>query len=246
MPKFSSATDIINQVALEVGLVPVPDPYSSEDGAFLQLVGYLTTVGKELAEEYPWQKMVLEHTFVTDAASFPEGDYPLPDDFLYMIDQTGWNRTEQLPLGGPLTSQDWSYVIGRGLVSFTIYASFRLNEGVFKLFPQPPNDGQEIAYEYMSRNWVADSGSVVGVRDAPLLGSDTVLYEPLLIERGLKTAYLDAKGFDTMTSQASFDSIFRKRTGRDKGAPILNAGRRGRQYPYLDTFRNTPDTNFGL
>jgi len=35
------------------------------------------------------------------------------------------------------------------------------------------------------------------------------------------------------------------RTGQNMGAEVLSAGRNRRGFPYLDTYNNTPDTNFG-
>lgn len=245
MARFSTAIKIINQVAGECGLIPENDPYSSTNQAFIQLRFLLDTAGHELNVLHPWQLMVKEFNFTTSVATNPQGEYDLPDDYSYMIDQTGWNRSELLPVAGPFTAQDWAYVTGRDLVSSTIYASFRIWENKLQLFPQPPPNNQNISFQYMGRNWIADTGTVTPVREEVAQGTDVILYEPLLIQRCLKLKYLQAKGFGTATSQADYDLIFRSLTGKDTGATIVNAARSGRNFPYLDTYKNTPDTNFG-
>ena len=151
---IATANKIINQVAAEIGLEPSIDPFSSTDPAFIQMRYLLNTCGEELAQAYKWELLIREHGFVTDEND--TGDYELPEDFYYMINQTGWDRSENVPLFGPLSAQDWQYLIGRDLVSHTIYASFRLNDGLFKLFPQPPPTGLDIHYEYVSKNWVSN------------------------------------------------------------------------------------------
>ena len=237
----STATDILNRVAAEVGLEPVADPYSSADPAFIQMRYLLNTAGEELALSYPWEILIKQANIQTMAGD--SGDYPLPDDYLYMIDQTGWERGQNVPLFGPLSAQDWQYLLGRDLVSDTIYASFRINEGLFKLFPQPPPTGLDIFYEYVSKNWVNDveGGTVT---EEVRKGSDVPLYDRTLISRYLKVKFLEAKGFDSTKAQADFNQTYSFLTGNDKGAEILSVGGRG-GYPYLNVWRNLPDTNYG-
>ena len=245
MARFSTASNILNQVAVECGLSPETDPYSSTNDAFIQLQYLLNTAGIELVMYNEWQALIKEYNFTTDTATYPDGEYALPSDYAYMIDQTGWNRSQDVPIGGPFTAQDWAYATGRGLNGSTIYASFRVWENLLQFFPEPPQDAQDISFQYMGRNWIAVTGSTDPTKDAVTVGTDVVLFEPILIQRYLKTKFLDVKGFDTTSSQADFDQIYKILTGKDTGARIVNAGNAGRGYPYLDNYRNTPDTNFG-
>lgn len=242
MARFSIASDIINRAALEIGLVPVDDPVGSPDEAFVQLTGLLTSAGQEMVELHPWQALV--RTFELTTADTDTGTYELPDDYSYMIDQTGWDRTNRVAIAGPLSAQDWTYLKGRDLVSQTIYASFRLIDSKFDLFPQPPPIGLQISFEYINRNWVERSDG--SFADNIENGSDKVLYEPILIIKFLKAKFLEAKGFDPSSARMEFENMFNSRTGKDTGAPILSAGKNGRGYPYLNSFYNTPDTGYGL
>jgi hypothetical protein len=147
-----SANDILNRVAAEIGIAPVIDPYSSQDPTFIQMQYLLNTAGEELALAYPWELLQRQHEIVTLPGD--TGDYPLPDDFFYMTNQTGWERSNNVPLFGPLSAQDWQYLLGADLVTSTIYASFRITEGLFKLFPQPPPADLNIFFLYSSKNLV--------------------------------------------------------------------------------------------
>lgn len=241
---IDTASNILNRVAAEIGVEPVIDPYSTPDATFVQMRYLLNTAGEELAQSYPWELLIREHQIST--LDTDTGDYPLPDDFYYMINQTGWERKENVPLFGPLSPQDWQYLLGRDLVSSTIYASFRLQDGQMRLFPQPPPNGLDIHYEYVSKNWVLDQDEDPEVyKDQVTKSTDKVLYDRTLIARYLKLKILESKGFDTTKAQADFNQIYAFLTGHDKGAEVLNAGGRFGVFPYLSTIRNLPDTGYG-
>lgn len=242
MARFKTINDIVNQVAVETGLNSVANVFSAADPAFTQLTTLANACAVELQQNETWQGFHAEHAITT--SSTDSGKYPLPDDFMYMLNQTGWDQTNNVPLGGPLSPQDWQYLEGRDLVSQTIYASFRLAEREFWIFPQPPPDGLEIRFEYASRNWVDKAGSGM-LGDSVTQVSDVVLFEPYLFERVLKTRFLQARGFDTTAAQGEYTAALVAWGGKDKAAPILNAGRYRSGVPYLDGFRNLPDTGYG-
>lgn len=246
MARYDTAGDIVNAVAAEVGLTPVSDPYASTDPAFIQMRNILGTAGKEMLTLHQWNKFVKEHS-ITTAVPPDTGNYDLPEDFAWMIDQTGWTPTNAgagLPLGGPLSEQDWTYLVNTNLASSTIYVSFKLSQGQFQVLPQPPPDGTEINFEYISRWWVAEPTTTTGTKEAPESSDDVVLYEPILIIKFLKLRFLEAKGFDTTAATAQFLTMFQAWTGKDTSAPILNMARM-RFFPYLG-YRNIPETNYGL
>lgn len=246
MSRFETAGVIINRTAAELGLTPADNPFTSTDPAFIQLCTLLTSAGLELLALHEWQKLTQTHSLTTGVApdDDPNGHYELPDDFGYMIDQTGWTPTSRLPLGGPLTPQDWTYLVNTNLSSTTIYVSFRQRDGQFWILPDPPPDNIEITFEYISRNWVEDGASPGTFKDSVSAAADIVLYEPVLIVKFLKLRQREAKGFDTTAAVGQFITMFNAWTGLDVTAPILNAAR-SRYFPYLGA-RNVPDTGFGM
>jgi hypothetical protein len=238
----ATANDILNRVGAEVGLPPVQDPYGSGQQDFTQMAYLLNIAGEELSQAYPWEVLVGSEQFTTQDTD--TGAYPLPDDFLYMINQTGWERSQNVPLIGPLSAQDWTYLKGRDLVNQTIYASFRIADGTFNIFPSPVPNGLDINYEYISRNWVIDPSTDTR-QDGVIVGSDVPLYDRTLISRALKVKYLEAKGLDSTKAQDDYNQIFQLLTAHDKGAPRLSAGNGGQGYPYIDAYRNVGDTGYG-
>lgn len=251
MARLSTANDIINRVAVEVGLLKVSDPVASLDETFIQLVELLNAAGQEMVELHEWQVLRGKYAVLTGttppADPSTPGTFDLPDDFSYMIDQTGWEHSNRVAIGGPLSAQDWTYLEGRDLISQSIYASFRLVENQFDIYPQDPvPDGLDIHFEYISRNWIRVQSDPVTPSDIITTGSDIVLYEPILIIKFLKFKFLAAKGFDTLDALEDFRTIFNGRTGKDVGAPILSASNNSRGFPYLHPYYNTADTGYGL
>lgn len=236
----TDANDILNRVAVEVGFTPVADPWADDDQHWLQMRYLLQTAGDELVMGHPWEFLNKSHQITT--AALDSGDYDLPADFIDMIDQTGWELSNNVPLSGPLSAQQWTYLLGRNLVSTTIYASFRIKEGKFSIFPQPPPEGLDINFEYQSNGWVTSGGTPTNVVTA---GDDIILFDKTLISRYLKSKWLDAKGFDSTRASDDFSVIFSSLTGKDKGARVINAGRGRSGVRYLDNHWNSPHTGFG-
>jgi hypothetical protein len=237
---LSTATDILNRVAAEVGLDPVVDPYSTTDRNFIQMTYLLNIAGEELCQLYPWETLVRKHSITTTVIS--DGEYDLPDDYLYMINQTGWEKTQEIPLFGPMSAQQWSYQLNQDFNP--IYANFRIQQGKFNIYP--PTDGLEISFEYICRCWVLDADTGDTVSDRVNQGADIPLFDRTLISRMVKVKYLEAKNLDTTKAQADLNQMFQQLTSHDKGAPMLNAGRGGSwSRRYLNGW-NAPDTGYGF
>lgn len=229
---------------MEVLGVEVSDAYATDDPEFVRLRSLLNTVGRDLKNMHQWEFLNKQYQFFTQAGD--SGIYDLPDDFDYMINQTHWERSENVPLLGPLSPQDWTYLLGRDLVSQTIYASFREVDNKLYLFPQPPPEGLDINFEYMSRNWVFSSETPGTELSKVAKPADIVKFDSTLAMFYLKLKYCQVKGLDSTTAQTDFNARFVSITGQDTASDIINAARNYRGYPYLDAYRNTPDTRFGF
>jgi hypothetical protein len=197
-------------------------------------------------EDFVWNVLVREFQHVTVADE--EGEIDLPADFGYMIPQTGWERSENVPLIGPLSAQDWTYLLGRDLVGSTIYASFRFDQDKLFIFPNSPMpEGLDINFEYISRNLIKIEGTdPVEYTDEATASGDILVHPPRLITRMLKMKFLQAKGFDAVAATREFEKALASWLGKDNSAPILNAARFRTWYPYLDPYRNLPDQNYGI
>src|ERR1700742_2872640 len=62
---YVTAGEIIADVALELGLGVVSDPYGSQNAQIQQLCGLLKSGGRKLVFERDWTYLVAEYVFVT-------------------------------------------------------------------------------------------------------------------------------------------------------------------------------------
>jgi hypothetical protein len=243
MSRYETAQQCLFQAALECGLKTGPDAYANTDDKVTQMAGILNSAGRELVMMREWQRLIV--TYTKTVLIGDSGFYDLPADYGKHVDQTDWNPSNRLPLGGPLTAQDYTYLLNTNLASSTIYISFREYMGQFVLLPQPPPVGQVINFEYNSRFWVATtSAPTVLAKDAPTQGDDILLFDPILIQKFLKLRFKEATGFDTTSASQQFNNALMALGGDDKSAPVLSASR-SRGFPYIDD-RNVPETNYGL
>ena len=237
----ATANTILNTAAVEVGLDPVTDPFASADRNFVQLQYLINTAAKELTRHYNWEFLVTEYNITTVVGD--SGIYPLPSDFLRMIDQTGWERNNRNPIN-PLSAQEWQYLKGRDLVSETLRVNFRVQSGSFEIYPQPVAEVYDINFEYISKNCVTSSATGLS---APIIavGADIPMFDELLLSRMLKLKWYEAKGMDTTKAQDDFNQLYALLTASNASSPMLNAGTGTSGLRMIDTVFNLSDTNYG-
>lgn len=241
---YPTVKTVVNRAALELGLNQSSDPVASSDANMLQLIALLGSLGEELWRARVWTSLTKEYVFTTQANVFT---YPFPADFGQLINQTAWDRTNQIPAAGPLTPQEWQMLKARQ-VNLAFVISIRQLDDALQLFPNTAGADRVIAYEYLSRNWVASpaaQGAGTGPdQDAIKTSNDVVWFPPLLMVKGLRLAFRDAKGFDTTSDQRKYDEVLALCMGDDAAAPALNLAGAAFGDPLL-TIRNFPDTGFG-
>ena len=221
---WDNAGDIVTQALLEIGLPnPGPDPFTSVDSNVVQACALLSSCGKSLVHMRQWTHLIQEWSFTTVAN---QGQYPFPPDYHNMIDQSGWNRTNRLPLGGPMSPQEWQYLKAR-LVGVVFTVLFRPRDQSIFIYPDVNTPGgYQISFEYVSKWWVSSVATPnQPSSDYPQNSSDLVWFDSQLIMQFLKLKFMQAKGFDTTALQQDFDETFERVCGDDAPSPILNLNR---------------------
>lgn len=255
--EFGTAAEIINDAAVEVGIGgvasgAVPDPYASTDPNTLQLCVMLKSAGREMVKARNWNYLRRECLITTVAGV---SNYALPDDFLNMIDQTGWVRTTRLPMAGPVSPQEWQYLKAR-LVGVTLTILFRPLNRTIQIFPDGTNapGGLVLAFEYQSSNWAGNDPAVSGgvttdavlafsSADAPAAGDSIVWFDKWMMSRLLKLRFAQDKGLPTGHLERAFKNAFDMASSDDSQGPILNLARKN--FGQLMGERNVPYTGFG-
>jgi len=255
--RFPLAGDVIKQAATELGLGTTQDPYQSSDPKWGQLAGLLTKIGRKLSADYVWAHLRPEWKFTVQPGD--TGAYLLPADWIDMVDQTGWNRSSRLPLGGPLSAQEWQYVQAWAM-GLTITVLFRQNSTELVLYPQPPPVGTVIAMEYRSSSWVAPAAQAnalaannyktlgpVNGTDGPVAAGDFCLFDSVLLVALLKAAFKAEKGFDTTKADQEAEEALNTARNRQAAGQILslNGPRLGIPGAKLIGSNSLPPTGYG-
>lgn len=236
-PGLWTAGNILNTVAVEVGLDEVADPYASQSGHFKQMRALLRTVGKELLKVKEWPVLVKEVSFTgtgTDTL------FSLPDDFDRFVNHSGWRRADQTPMR-PITSSEWQWLKAwSSTLAFEV--QYRLNGGRVQ-FHTAPALGAVLYSDYVSSYWVASSGSSIADSSQPAAAGDTVMLDPLMVMRLLKFKFLDAKGLPgAALAQEEYRVAFEAAAG-SAPSPVLSLN--GGTAMHLVDGLNYPITGWG-
>lgn len=221
---YWSSLALLNQIAAELGLPKITTVVGESTVQSAQLLALLNSAGNELLTYYPWEQFRKEWVFDTAIGS---GEYDLPDDWSYAIDQTQWDRTDHWPLIGPKSAQEWAWLKG-GLLAAAPRLRFRVSGGKFLIWPVPSATTSPsqytIAQEYVTKDWVEDP-STNRTSDMVTVDYELVKYNPWLVVKYTKLKFYQLKGFDSAAVEADFMRIYNGLTGKDVGAPVLTLAR---------------------
>lgn len=236
---YWSATDIVRQVAGELGLEIPGSLMDSTDKQAFQLLSLLNAAGNELVTYYPWEQFVKQWNWNTVEG---QDAYDLPSDWGYFVDQTQWDRTNHWPLLGPKSPQEWSWLKG-GLLQAAPRMRYRIYGDQFYLHPVPGSSSFNIVMEYITKNWMTDSTGATP-SDMITANGDIVQFYPWLMVKFLKLKFYQLKGFDTTAVTDDFMRVYNAMTGKSKGAPKLSLA--PRVTPILIGPWNVPDGSWDV
>jgi hypothetical protein len=237
--------EIVNAIAQSVGHPKTTDIAGSQDEAILRIAYYTNIACTELAYMHDWQWLDL--SFVISLAADFDGQtekaFDLPADFHAMIDETQWNRNMQLPAIGPINPQDWQWLIVRDTM-ITTRTMWRIrNKKLWVKSPPSASAPQTLTFEYLSKFW-AVAAATGDPADVMVSNADYHNYPwqlPILFGRA---KFFENEGYDSTAAYADFYRALAYETGVDKAASSLSLVP-GTGYPYLDAFKNVPDTGYG-
>ncbi len=171
-------------------------------------------------------------------------------DFVSLVPRSGWDRSNRLPLGGPLNAQYWQF--RKAGTTVVIWAEVRTDALTVRFLPTPMPD-RVLALEYQSGAWIrpAASGSgnfqCLGASglDEPEASGDFCLLDRTLLISYIRLTWRGEHGFDVSEAWDDFDRDVAEAIDNQRQARVLNlAGvRRG---PRLIDLRNVPDSGYGV
>src|SRR5579859_35975 len=223
--------DIVQSVALKVGVTIPTAAFSSTDQNIQQIIGFANEAGQELAHRYTWQALTYEANFTTVATESQGSITTLAGpDFVAILNETMWDRSTKRPIFGPKVPAEWQQLKAQFVNGPWFQYRIRGNQ---VLFIPVPSVGDQIFFEWISNYWASTAAApTVGVQKAFLTDTDTTL----LSERCIA---LDTVWRYKQTKRLAYDEDFDKAEAaiadlisRDASKPTLNlAGPQGNIQP---------------
>jgi hypothetical protein len=228
----------------EVGLTEVTQVIGATDDLTKQIIALANREGKELSEAANgfggWQSLHTEYTFNTVNG---QPNYNLPSDLSFFLDRTMWDGATKWELIGPISAQE------KQLLRYAVVASgprrkFYIRNNQMYIDPTPTVDGDVLAYDYFSKNYVLDQDGVTR-KDRFTNDNDTILLDEGCFVMGLKWRFLRAKGLDYAQEKADYETQVQLVIGRDCGQRDLSLVGGTWENRFLDE-NNIPDTGYGI
>lgn len=232
-----SLLDICSNALTAIGGVEVPASFVGNGNLTAkQCIALVKEGGNSLERVNRWSALIDTYTFPTVSGT---ASYDLPDDFRAFANISQWDRTNNRPLQGPTSGATWQWLKSGIAAGSTIDRWFRIQGNSIVIHPIPLADGDTIAFDYYSKNWIVKQADSSNVRTFTS-DNDMVRVDEDLLTLDLKWRYLQAKGFPYEAEYKIFEATRDEVLADDGGKGIinLNACR-----PRLD---GIPDTGIGL
>jgi hypothetical protein len=200
--------------------LPVPATVlGNTDPLIVQMMRLLEEEGTDLARRGDWNGITFEATHTSLAAEDQGAIATIASNgFRALKNGTFWDRTNKLPIIGPLSDQEWQQV--KGVATTGPRYRFRIRGG--KLLVNPtPTAGYTWAFEYVSKNWILGA-DLTTYKQYFTLDTDTILLPEDLVLMGLRWRWKKEKGFDYAEDFNTYEVEVKDALGRDGGKRVLS------------------------
>lgn len=210
---------IINNAQDQLGLPRSASVMASTDQTTRTLRALSNVEGQSLQQRANWQNLNLE-TVHTALAQIDQGPLStVMPGYKFMLGNTIWDRTLNIPIYGPLEPPQW-----QALVSMVVtgpYVGYRIWGDHLWMYPAP-TAGDEIAMEYASKNWCQSSGGTP--QSAWAADSDTGKLDENLMTLGLVWRFQQSKGFAYADNKDMYETQVLQAIAREASRSTLNIG----------------------
>lgn len=237
---MATLLSIVQDVQDELGLPRASAVAAASTPTERQMLGLLNREGNSLLKVCEWPKLIALATITTVSGT---SDYAVESDFDRLVDQTAWDRANDREMLGPDTPQVDRWYRESDTATSGIYRRYRYIGGYLRIWPTPDTNGQEIVYEYVSKNWVQPNSGSNKARMT--IDTDVPLLDENILALGLKWRFLNAKGLDATAIKAEYDMYLDIVKGSEKGGgPLSMEGYGGGDTIFVD-MTNAPDSGYG-
>lgn len=226
---------------------PIPaDAAGSTDTAVQQMGAAVNQALSQLLTLYEWQDLtkIASLSIVAGVPGEAETAFTLPEDFYRFIDQSQWGTDSQLPAIGPVSNQAWMQLRVR-TASPTLTLLWQMR-GDQLIIMKAPTIAVPLEFMYLSNAQVIDADVATTLKNVATKNGDTFILDSNLVMLLGRAKYLEWKGFDSSGAMRDFIIAFSSRTGANKGAQVLNIGRRQSINRLISPGVSLPDSGYGV
>lgn len=145
---MATLLEIVQEFCRRTGTRVPPFVAGSTDSGVLQYMALLSEVCTYIVDEGHWNELIREATFTTvDGEDQGALTTLAPNGFLGIVNRTIFDRTQKVPLYGPMSPQDWQQE--KAFVPSGPLYSYRIRGGRL-LFMPAAEAGHSCAFEYYS------------------------------------------------------------------------------------------------
>lgn len=204
--------EIMQEFCVRAGIPKPLVVMASRDEQLLQLVGLAHEVLDDMLTHYVWEALEKEAAWVSLAAENQGVLTALaPYGFLYIKNETIWDRTDQRPVYGPLYAAEWQ--ADKALVSTGPFYSYRIRGGVLKFTPTMVA-GHSMAFEYASEDSILDVDGVT-YKKYFTADDDTFILNESMLLAGLRWKWKYEKGLRYAEDQRAYDELVTTHSARN-------------------------------
>lgn len=210
---------VVQQFCLRTNIPKPPTVVGSTDTQVLQVMALLEEEGNDLASRGSWQELTFEAAHTT-VATESQGSISTiaANGFRYIKNQTIWDRTDRLPVLGPMDGPDWQ-TLKAVAVNGPRYR-FRIRGDLLLVNPVPAAS-HNWYFEYITQNWILGANGTT-YKQYFTLDTDTLLLPETLLLQGLRWRWKKEKGFDYAEDMRTYEMQVKDALGRDGGKPVLH------------------------
>lgn len=199
--------------------VPVPSSVlGTSDVQVLQMMRLLEEEGNDLSMRTEWERLTIEATHTTVATESQGAISTIASNgFRYIKNDTIWDRTDKLPVLGPMSSVDWQAL--KAVVTTGPRYRFRIRGGNLLVNPTP-TAGHTWAFEYITKNWILGADGTT-YKQYFTLDTDTILLPEDVVLMGLRWRWKKEKGLDYAEDFRTYELQVKQYAGRDGGKSVV-------------------------
>jgi hypothetical protein len=235
-----SLLQICTRALEEIGGFDVPGSfYGNSNPTAKQCLRLVEREGSSLEKESRWTALITSTTITTVSGTATYALSTYAPGFRAFANMSQWDRTNYLPLRGPLSGAQWQYRKSGLVTTGSLNRGFRIAGTSIAIDPTP-SSADTLAFDYYDSRWIVDQSEVAGTYVTQFTSdNDTCRLDEDLLTMGLKWRFLQAKGMPYQPEYAEYESVKTSLLEDEAGKGPICLGA-----PTTE-FTNIPDTGFG-